>query len=166
MVLLALRGIAVGATVQTTFVTGLSVIPLKNVARGSSLINATRQVVQAVGVALLATILVGSLSPQIANLQQQFLNQPIQHGAAPVAICAPQITAISGAASAAPQVPGDPASLLAEACKENVAGFEQAYKVTFYAAILALILGLLLPGWPLKWAGRRAADAPPTPISH
>ena len=43
MLLLALRGIALGTTVQTTFVTGLSVVPLKNVARGSSLINATRQ---------------------------------------------------------------------------------------------------------------------------
>jgi hypothetical protein len=37
--------------------------------------------------------------------------------------------------------------------------------VTFYAAIIALVLGLMLPGWPLKWAGRRAADVPP-PIGH
>ncbi len=40
------------------------------------------------------------------------------------------------------------------ACQENIAGFELAYKVTFYAAIVALVLGLLLPGWPGKWAGR------------
>jgi len=64
MLLLALRGIALGTTVQTTFVTGLSVVPLKNVARGSSLINATRQVVQSVGVAILATVLASSLSPR------------------------------------------------------------------------------------------------------
>jgi EmrB/QacA subfamily drug resistance transporter len=173
MVLLALRGIAVGSTVQTTFVTGLSVVPLKNIARGSSLINATRQVVQSLGVAILATILVSALSPQIAALQQQFLNQPVQRGSAPVAICDSQLTTISSPASAsgtsagrAPQIPGTTAALLAEACKENVAGFEQAYKVTFYAAIMALILGLLLPGWPFKWAGRRAADASPSPVSH
>ena len=170
IVLLALRGIALGSTVQTTFLTGLSVVPLKNVARGSSLINATRQVVQAIGVAILATILVSTLSPQIASLQQQLLNQPPQRGAAPVAICDPQLTRTSSPDSTSfggvPQIPGNSAALLAEACKENVAGFEQAYKVTFYAAILALILGLLLPGWPFKWAGRRAADAPPSPVSH
>ena len=27
--------------------------------------------------------------------------------------------------------------------------------------ILAFVLGILLPGWPFKWAGRRAADMPP-----
>jgi hypothetical protein len=46
------------------------------------------------------------------------------------------------------------------ACDESVAGFERAYGLTFYAAILALVLGTLLPGWPFAWAGRRAADAP------
>jgi hypothetical protein len=28
------------------------------------------------------------------------------------------------------------------------------------AFITALVLGLMLPGWPGKWAGRRAADVP------
>jgi hypothetical protein len=28
------------------------------------------------------------------------------------------------------------------------------------AFIAALVLRLMLPGWPGKWAGRRAADAP------
>jgi hypothetical protein len=37
----------------------------------------------------------------------------------------------------------------------GIAGFERAYTVTFYAAILALVLGLLLPGWPGKWVGRK-----------
>jgi hypothetical protein len=46
------------------------------------------------------------------------------------------------------------------ACDESVAGFERVYGFTFYAAILALVLGTLLPGWPFAWAGRRAADAP------
>jgi hypothetical protein len=50
---------------------------------------------------------------------------------------------------------------LAQACQQNIAGFESAYKITFYAAIAALVMGLLLPGWPFKWAGRRGADEPP-----
>jgi hypothetical protein len=57
-------------------------------------------------------------------------------------------------------LPPDAAVLLNEACKENIAGFERAYRITFYASGLALVLGLMLPGWPFKWAGRRAADAP------
>jgi NhaP-type Na+/H+ and K+/H+ antiporter len=50
--------------------------------------------------------------------------------------------------------------MLERACRENIAGFERAYQVTFYAAFVALLLGLLLPGWPFKWAGRQAAEAP------
>ncbi len=68
---------------------------------------------------------------------------------------------INDQGSIPPQIMG----LIAEACKENIAGFEKAYTVTFYAAILALALGLMLPGWPFKWAGRRAADAP-TVMGH
>ena len=55
-------------------------------------------------------------------------------------------------------------ALIEQACLENVAGFERAYRVTFFASIVALILGLMLPGWPFAWAGRRAADVPT--VSH
>jgi hypothetical protein len=46
-------------------------------------------------------------------------------------------------------------TLLNRACKENIDGFERAYQVTFYAASMALVLGLMLPGWPGRWAGRQ-----------
>jgi len=35
-----------------------------------------------------------------------------------------------------------------------MSGFENAYRLTFYASIGALILGAFLPGWPDKWSGR------------
>jgi ABC-type phosphate/phosphonate transport system permease subunit len=165
MFLLALRGVAFGATIQTTFVTALSAVPLPEIAQGSSLTNATRQVFQAIGIAILATVLASTLSPKISALQQQFLNAPPQAGVAPLAICQPTggvklaASLQSGDPPAAP-IPAQVAPLLAEACRENVAGFEQAYRITFYAAILAFLIGLLLPGWPFKWAGRRAADGP------
>lgn len=163
--LLALRGLVLGSTVQTTFVTALSLVPLKQIARGSSLTNATRQVVQSIGVAMLATVLASTLSPQIATLQQQFQSVPRESGAPSVALCVTPFTAMATAASSSAgaseafQINAMPS--LVEACKENVAGFERAYTITFYAALVALALGLMLPGWPLKWAGRRAADAPP-----
>jgi hypothetical protein len=62
-------------------------------------------------------------------------------------------------------LPPNAMKLMAQACQENIKGFESAYKITFYAAFLALALGLMLPGWPLKFAGRRAADSPP-PVGH
>jgi DHA2 family multidrug resistance protein len=169
MFLLALRGLAFGATIQTTFVTALSVVPLPEIANGSSLTNATRQVIQAIGVAILATVLASTLSPKISALQQEFLNAPPQTGVAPLAICQPAagtaVTAANKPGDLAPRIPPQVAPMLGEACRENIAGFEQAYRITFFAAILAFLIGLLLPGWPFKWAGRRAADAP-TPIGH
>jgi hypothetical protein len=107
-------------------------------------------VVQAIVIAILATVLLSTLSPQTAALQQQFQNAPVVVGAAPIALCAP----------AAGAGPGGAAQMMQQACRENIAGFERAYKVTFYASIAALLMGLLLPGWPFKWAGRRAADEP------
>ena len=36
-----------------------------------------------------------------------------------------------------------------------MAGFERAYTVTFAASLLALALGIMLPGWPRNgWAAR------------
>jgi ABC-type phosphate/phosphonate transport system permease subunit len=170
MFLLGLRGLAFGATIQTTFVTALSAVPLPEIAQGSSLTNATRQVFQAIGIAILATVLASTLSPQISALQQQFLNAPPQAGVAPLAICQPgngiKVAAnLQSGELPAASIPAQVAPLLGEACRENIAGFEQAYRITFFAAILAFLIGLLLPGWPFKWAGRRAADAP-VPMGH
>jgi hypothetical protein len=45
-------------------------------------------------------------------------------------------------------------STLKTACDQSIKGFENAYRITFFAAIGALILGAFLPGWPGKWSGR------------
>jgi EmrB/QacA subfamily drug resistance transporter len=157
MVLLALRGLAFGFTIQTTFVTALSAVPLPAIAHGSSLTNATRQVIQAIGVAVLATVLASSLSPQITALEQQFLNAPPKVGLAPIALCQPANAKPSTSASS---IPAQVAPLLGEACRQNITGFERAYRITFISASVAFLIGLLMPGWPFKWAGRRAADMP------
>jgi EmrB/QacA subfamily drug resistance transporter len=207
LLLLALRGVALGLTVQTTIVTALSVVPLRDLPRGSSLSNATRNLVQSIGVAVLATILASTISPQIQQLQQSFAVAPrpanapthiagiceplqmsqvapgasrpggrsagltskggaafvafgMQGGAGSAAGSAPLLVAPGGGTRPLPALPPNTGALLQEACQENVAGFRKAYTITFIAAFMALFLGLLLPGWPLKWAGRRAADLP------
>jgi DHA2 family multidrug resistance protein len=155
-----------GLTVQTTFVTALSVVPMRDLARGSSLSNATRNVVQSIGVALLATILASTISPPIQDLQNRFSEAPVATNAPHVALCAaPNSAGFSAGGTSSGGAVSDPppvaSALLKEACVENVAGFERAYTLTFYAAFLALLLGVMLPGWPFKWAGRRAADVVP-----
>jgi EmrB/QacA subfamily drug resistance transporter len=166
MFLLALRGVALGFTVQTTFLTGLSVVPLKKVAQGSSLTNATRQVMQSIAVAILATVLASAISPQISNFEQRTLSNTTTPGDPPMAIC--QVNGVALAMSSyhytadvLTQSPPGVGKLLGQACAESVNGFQRAYNITFYAALVALALGLLLPGWPFKWAGRRSGDGPP-----
>jgi EmrB/QacA subfamily drug resistance transporter len=174
--LLALRGMALGLTVQTTLVTALSVVTRDDLARGSSLTNATRLVVQSIGVAVLATVLASAISPDVQALQEQ-LSQNRRSGSIPTTgLCEPsQITSrdLSGVNNtnslqrplASIRVRRDLVKsqlqiegTLDRACQENIAGFERAYKVTFYAASIALLLGLMLPGWPFKWAGRQEVD--------
>jgi EmrB/QacA subfamily drug resistance transporter len=154
LVLVALRGLAGGLTVQTTFVTALSVVPQRLLPRGSSLVNGTRQVVQAIAVAVMATVLVSTLSPEVRQAQAQIVAHT--SGAPQAGLCeAPPL-----AAASAPADTSGAEMLRQRACAESITGFERTYQLTFYAAILALALGTLLPGWPFAWAGRRAADAP------
>lgn len=106
MFLMALRGLALGTTVQTTFATALGSVPRPRLARGSALINATRNVVQSIGVAVLATV-------------------------------------------------------LASAGRQQLIGFENAYRLTFYVSLLAVAIALFLPGWPGQWSGREGLQASP-----
>ncbi len=167
--LLVLRGLALGLTVQTTMVTALSVVPRPDLARGTSLTNSTRFVVQSIGVALLATLLASTLSPEVKALQNQPPAQPAATDPA-VGLCtaAPaaggpangrgqQLASLTLPALAKPGAGALPqgGEIIQQACRENIAGFERAYTVTFYAALVALLLGLGLPGWPAKWVGRK-----------
>jgi len=151
-------------TVQTTMVTALSVVPPQDLARGSSLTNATRLVVQSIGVAILATVLTSTLSAPVIALQQDpppATATTTASNSQPVGLCEvppvpsglqqPRLLA-SLAVPPAP-APAQSNSIIKEACLENVAGFERAYTVTFYAAMLAVVLGLFLPGGPANgWA--------------
>jgi EmrB/QacA subfamily drug resistance transporter len=170
--LLALRGLAIGLTLQTSFVTALSSVPLNQLPRGSSLLNSTRFVVQAVAVATLATILVGYLSPDVKAQQEQMQNSTAALSA-PFGVCE-----TPGVAAQENLPPGITASLaflpaqesqatktrivagLQRACTESIKGFDAAYRLTFYASIGALLLAVFLPGWPAKWGGRGSTQAP------
>ncbi len=164
--LLALRGLAVGLTLQTSFVAALSSMPLDLLPRGSSLLNSTRFVVQAVSVAALATIFSSSISANIRaqqdQLQETQTSASVRFGVCETPGVSPEANLPPGteaslaslsptmAAAAKKQI----SSVLQAACSQSVKGFENAYRVTFFAAIGALFLGAFLPGWPGKWGGR------------
>ncbi|HEU5011525.1 MAG TPA: DHA2 family efflux MFS transporter permease subunit [Roseiflexaceae bacterium] len=164
MWLLALRGVALGLIVQTTFTTALSAVPRNLLPRGSSLLNGTRFVVQSIGVAVLATILSSSVSQTTKDFQQRAQETVPAAGATAFGLCeTPGVPADQNIPAAARQAP--PAqqvqikASINQACHENLVGFENAYLFTFYFAIVALGIGAFLPGWPFKWAGRTAAAA-------
>jgi DHA2 family multidrug resistance protein len=171
--LLALRGLAVGLTLQTSFVAALSSVPLNNLPRGSSLLNSTRFVVQAVSVAALATVFSSSVAADI-RAQQDKLQDSQTSSTARFGVC--ETPGVRPEENLPPGVDASLASLstsmadaaktkilstLQAACSESIQGFEKAYRITFFAAIGALILGAFLPGWPAKWGGRGSAAPMP-----
>ncbi|MFM2309726.1 MAG: hypothetical protein RLY87_1848 [Chloroflexota bacterium] len=167
MWLLALRGVALGMTVQTTFATALSSAPAPKLARASSLVNGTRFVVQSIGVAILATVLTSTLSAEVKNLQNQAEEASTTASRAPFGLCETPGVALEdnippAAAAKLKDLPADQAApaktairaQIQAACDQNVLGFEAAYLLTFYVGLCAIVFGLLLPGWPGKWEGR------------
>jgi len=169
--LLALRGVAVGLTLQTSFVAALSSVPLNNLPRGSSLLNSTRFVVQAVSVAMLATIFSSSISADIRAQQDQIqdsqVNSSVRFGVCETPGVKPEDNLPPGIGAKLASLSGPMAnaakaqilSTLKVACNQSMQGFENAYRLTFFAAIGALIVGAFLPGWPGKWSGRGSMQA-------
>lgn len=164
--LLMLRGLAVGLTLQTSFVAALSSIPLQQLPRGSSLLNSTRFVVQAVAVASLATIFSSSIPAEIRAQQDQIqetqASASVRFGVCETPGVKPEdnlppgadasLASLSAATVAAART--KILSALKLACDSSIKGFENAYLFTFYASIAALLVGAFLPGWPGKWNGR------------
>jgi MFS family permease len=72
-VLLALRGLALACTVQPSVTTALNVVARRDLPRGSSLVNASRQVMQALGIAILSTILSTQMASYFSQAGSQHL---------------------------------------------------------------------------------------------
>jgi len=153
-------------------------VPLNNLPRGSSLLNSTRFVVQAVAVAAMATIFSASLSPSIRAQQDQFQNAQ-GPASARFGICStPGVSAEEnlppGASAQIASLSTDMAatakqkilSTLDAVCQQSMQGFENAYRLTFFFSIGALIVGSFLPGWPGKWGGRGSMQQAPVPGGH
>ena len=71
VMLTAIRGLALGLTVQTPFTAALGDLPHDAVPRGTSLVASTRYLAQAFGVAILATLLAGGAT-SLAGLARAY----------------------------------------------------------------------------------------------
>ena len=137
--LLVLRGIAVGLIIQNSQLAALMDVPLSRLNRATPLVQATRQTMQSLGVAVLATILSSAVLITIpAN--------------------------IPSASSLAKLPPALQASIqhtihLFES--QYITGLEHAYLATCVIAITATLVALFLPGWPAKYLPASQRGAPP-----
>jgi EmrB/QacA subfamily drug resistance transporter len=146
VVLLALRGLAISLIMQATFTAALGAVPHRSLPRASSLVNSTRFIAQALGVAILGAVFSGTLSPEVRRLQQEQNNGRVTADTA--GLCEGNVEGGNYMRRDDPQTQ--------EACLENLRGLRRAYTVTFYAALVAIVAGAFLPGWPSKWTGRDA----------
>jgi len=175
MAIIFVRGIALGLVLQTTLTIGLSGLKPAQLPRASSLLNATRNVFQSFGVAILGTIVTTQLATyttQTANdlknpstsLGQQLVHtaqgiaQGLQQQGTPAAVA--QKIALGKAAG----------QLIAHQFPLNfITSINDAYLVTFWLAIIAAVLALALPGRPRQQHAEatQQKDALPTvPAAH
>ncbi len=133
-VLVAVRGLALGAALQPTQLVALGVVPEAFRTAASSLNNAMRSIFQSFGIAMLSTVVQTQTQVHSALLGWQV-------GPATLARAAADLRAHGVAASLAPLQVLE--ALLKQAA---VLAFGDAYRITFFAALAAIAVAVLLPG--------------------
>ncbi len=143
-ILLLIRGAAIGCALQPTQLVSLAVVPKHLLASASALNNALRNVFQSFGIAILGTVVQSESAFHLATLSQgvtatstggQFIGQlglllQLRAGLAATAAQTGALLVVIG------QVQQQAAVL----------AFGDAYRFTFFTALLAIVLSLLLPG--------------------
>jgi EmrB/QacA subfamily drug resistance transporter len=141
--LLVLRGIAIGLIIQNSQVAALRDVPPARLNRATPLVQATRQTMQSIGVAVLATILTTAITLKIPN------NLPSSSDIVKLPPAQQQqiLTAIHNFQG------------------QYITGLQHAYLATFIIAVVATVLSAFLPGWPGKWESAKQRSAAPAASS-
>ncbi len=165
--LLVVRGIGFGLVIQNTLVAALSDVPGRLTARATSLTNATRQTIQSIGVAALATVLTSAITIDIGTAIRSKLPDPATlppqaQAAMQAGLAQMQQQVNSGLTPDLSQAPAAIRPAIEAAVQQfqaqYITGLDHAYTVTFVVAALATLLALLLPGWPAPY--RAPSEAP------
>lgn len=144
MGIVAIRGVALGLTLQTTLTVALTGLLPQQLPRASSLQTALRTVVQSLGVAALGTIVTNQLTAYNTASQNDLSNPTTALGKQFVQLVqslqAHGLPAAGAAKAAAGQLIGQLVPV------HFVQAINDAYYVTFFLALLAALLALTLPG--------------------
>jgi DHA2 family multidrug resistance protein len=156
--LLIIRGAALGFTVQSGNLVALNAVPGRLVTNASSLFTAARNVVQSLGVAFLGAVQqTGTVSH--TELLRQGITPDSPGGLFIQQAAANALHAAPGLSQATAQATGS-YFLLAQIQQQAASlAFGDAYRLTFYAALLAIGVSLLLPSRMAKQEGAGAMAA-------
>jgi DHA2 family multidrug resistance protein len=152
--LLIIRGAALGCTMQSSQLVALSSVPARYLTNASSLNTAMRNIFQSLGVALLGVMVQTQTVAHTAELTQQVT------GESPGGMLVQQIATglqhiTPGISSAAALAQAKAIYMEQIVAQASVLAFGDAYRFTFFTALLAIFLSLFLPG-------RRRSAAPAT----
>jgi len=165
MVLLAIRGVALGLILQTTLTAALTGLKPMQLPRASSLLTATRTIFQSFGVAMLGTIVTNQVTVY-NNASLNDLKNPATALGHEFVVKVQQLTAIIQQQQ---HVPAQIAAQIAAKAAAGqllgpliplhfVQGINDAYTVTFVLSLLSAVLAFTLPGRPHKEQTRQAEE--------
>jgi DHA2 family multidrug resistance protein len=141
--LLIVRGVALGCTMQPTQLSAMAVVPARFRTNASSVNNAMRNVFQAFGVALLSTIVTTETAVHTMILSWGVRADTMQGQAIPQLSATLQQT--TGLSSLMANIAALSMMFGVISQQAAVLAFGDAYRVTFYAAVIAFFLAALLP---------------------
>jgi DHA2 family multidrug resistance protein len=142
--LLVVRGIALGCTMQPTQLTAMSAVAPRLRTNASSLNNAMRNVFQSFGIAMLSTVVTTQTIVHSTVLSWDVRPETMPGQLLPTLSAMLQQT--QGVASTAADQLAVMIVLGQIGQRAAVLAFGDAYRITFFAALLALALASLLPG--------------------
>ncbi|MDQ2904937.1 MAG: DHA2 family efflux MFS transporter permease subunit [Chloroflexota bacterium] len=144
LIIVAIRGVALGLILQTTLTTALSGLQPQQLPRASSLLTATRNVFQSFGIAMLGTILTNQF-----NARQDAARSDLHN---PLTALGKQFSQLvqslqqRGLSSLVAQKAASGQLLGPLVPQHFMLGLNDAYLVTFWLAIATALLAFTLPG--------------------
>lgn len=156
MVLVAIRGVALGLTLQTTLTVALTGLKPAQLPRASSLLNATRNVFQSFGIAMLGTIVTHQLTTYQDAARSDLQNAATALGQRFLQLV--QVLQMRGLPAAAAQKAAAGQLLGSLVPQQFMQSINDAYLVTFWLALVVAVLALTLPGRTRLATARAAAE--------
>ncbi len=163
MVIVAIRGVALGLMLQTTLTTALTGLKSAQLPRASSLLNSTRNVFQSFGIAVLGTLLTNQFATYRNNTIRDLHNPATQVGQQFLHIA--QMLQQQGLPAIAAQGQAMGQLLNQLIPLDFVQALNDAYYLTFWLSVATVLLAFTLPGRPRREKASKETDETPLPVA-